>query len=76
MPPDPEGDWVIQDIEGMVDLTFTPKEQNKSLTRLLFTKADLNTPMGYYNGMLVDSEGKQIQIKNLFGSGEKLYLRV
>jgi len=26
--------------------------------------------------MLVNSEGEKIQIKNLFGIGEKLYLRV
>jgi Protein of unknown function (DUF2804). len=72
----PEAGWVIQDIEGMVDLTFTPKEQNKSSMNLIFTNAELNSPMGYYNGMLVNSEGEKIQIKNLFGIGEKLYLRV
>jgi len=76
MPNGPEAEWVIQDIEGMVDLTFTPKEQNKSTINLIFTKAELNSPIGYYNGMLLDSEGKKIQIKNLFGMGEKLYLRV
>jgi hypothetical protein len=71
-----EAAWVIQDVEGMVDLTFTPKEQNKSTMNLIFTNAELNFPMGYYNGVLTDSEGKQIHIKNLFGIGEKLYLRV
>jgi len=71
-----EADWVIQDVEGMVDLTFTPKEQNKTSMNLILTKAELNFPVGYYNGMLMDSEGKKLQIKNLFGIGEKLYLRV
>jgi hypothetical protein len=71
-----EADWVIQDVEGMVDLTFTPKEQNKTSMNLILTKAELNFPVGYYNGMLLDSEGKKIQIKNLFGIGEKLFLRV
>jgi hypothetical protein len=60
----------------MIDLTFTPKEHNKAGTKLFLTKADLNAPLGYYNGMLMNSEGKQIQSKNLFGMGEKLYLRV
>jgi hypothetical protein len=68
--------WVIQDVEGMVDLTFTPKEQNKSGAKLIFTRADFNAPLGYYNGMLVNSRGEKIQIKNLFGIGEKIYLRV
>jgi hypothetical protein len=60
----------------MVDLTFTPKEQNKSGIKLVVTSAEFNIPFGYYNGMMVSSEGEQIQIKNLFGSGEKLNLRV
>ena len=76
MPNGPDADWVIQDVEGMVDLTFTPKEANKSGRGLIFTNVEFNAPLGYYNGMLVNSEGLQIQIKNLFGIGEKLYLRV
>ena len=43
---------------------------------MLITRADFIAPLGYYNGMLVNSEGEKIQIKNLFGLGEKLYLRV
>ena len=69
MPNGPEDNWVIQDLEGMVDLTFTPKEQNKSRIKFIITNADYNAPLGYYNGMLLNSEGEQIQIKNLFGSG-------
>jgi len=60
----------------MVDLTFTPKEQNRSGIKLIITKAELNAPLGYYNGVLLNSEGEQIQIKNLFGIGEKFDLRV
>jgi len=76
MPNGPDAGWVIQDVEGMVDLTFTPKEQNKNRMKFFITNADFNTPMGLYNGMLVNSEGKQVQIKNLFGIGEKINLRV
>ena len=76
MPNGLDGVWVIQDVEGMIDLTFTPKEQNKSRIQLLFANADFNAPMGYYNGMLLTSEGERIKIKNLFGIGEKLNLRV
>ena len=76
MPNGPDADWIIQDVEGMVDLTFTPKEQNKSGIGLIFTNVELNAPLGHYNGMLVNSFGEQIHVKNLFGIGEKLYLRV
>ncbi|MDR2965351.1 MAG: DUF2804 domain-containing protein [Treponema sp.] len=76
MPNGPDGVWVIQDVEGMIDLTFTPKELNRSGMQLVFTNADYNAPIGYYNGMLLTSEGEQIEIKNLLGIGEKLVLRV
>ena len=76
MPNGPEETWVIQDVEGMVDLTFTPIKHNRSKANLFFTKADFNAPLGNYNGMLVNADGEQIQIKNLFGIGEKLFLRV
>jgi hypothetical protein len=76
MPNGHESNWVIQDVEGMVDLTFTPKELSRSGTNLFFTRADFIAPLGVYNGMLLDSEGNKILIKNLFGIGEKLFLRV
>ncbi|MCL2186142.1 MAG: DUF2804 domain-containing protein [Treponema sp.] len=76
MPNGPESNWNIQDIEGMVDLTFSPIEQNKGVSNLLFTKADFIASVGTYNGMLVNSEGEKIKIKDLFGMGEKLFLRM
>jgi len=76
MPNGPDSDWIIQDVEGMVDLTFTPKEQNHSGAGLIFTSAELNAPLGHYNGMLVSAGGERIEVRGLFGMGEKLYLRV
>ena len=76
MPDGPNENWIIQDVEGMVDLTFTLKEQSRSSKNIFITKADFNIALGYYNGMLVNSDGEQIHIRNLPGMGEKLYLRV
>ena len=76
MPSGPDSAWIIQDVEGMVDLTFTPKEQNQSGVRLILTSAELNAPLGYYNGMLVNADGEQIEVRGIFGMGEILYLRV
>jgi hypothetical protein len=76
MPNGLESDWVIQDVEGMVDLTFTPQEQSRSAFNWILTSWEYNTPLGYYNGMLVNNEGEQIPVRNLWGLGEKLYLRV
>jgi len=76
MPNGTDADWIIQDIEGMVDLTFTPKERNKSGASFIITHVEFTAPLGYYNGMLMNVNNEKIQVKNLFGMGEKLYLRV
>jgi hypothetical protein len=76
MPDGPESDWVIQDIDGMVDLVFTPKEINRIGVNLLLIGSDFFAGMGYYNGVLVAHNNEQIQVRNQWGIGEKLYLRV
>jgi len=76
MPNGPESDWVIQDLDGMVDLVFTPKVINRYGINLLVTRGDFFIPMGYYNGMLVSANEEQIQVRNQWGLGEKIYVRV
>jgi hypothetical protein len=76
MPGGINSDWIIQDVEGMVDLVFTPKEQNRSRMNLMFSNLDYETPLGIYNGMLLTAGGEQIQVRGLWGTGERLYLRV
>lgn len=76
VPSGPGEDWVIQDMEGMVDLTFTPYDPNRSIFDFIAARADYDTPLGYYNGALVNSKGDKFLVRNLWGLGEKLYLRV
>jgi hypothetical protein len=76
MPEGLESDWIIQDVEGMVDLTFSPQEHIRNSFNLFLTRWEYHTPLGFYNGMVVNAEGKQIPVRNLWGIGEKLYLRV
>jgi len=75
-PGGPESEWVIQDMEGMVDLVFTPKTANRSGVNFLVAKGDLFAPMGYYDGTLVTAKGEEIRVRNQWGICEKLYLRV
>ena len=72
----PESNWIIQDMEGMVDLVFTPREQKRITDNFVFSALDYNNPMGYFNGLLVSSEGEELPLRNVWGTGEKLYLRV
>jgi hypothetical protein len=76
MPPGIDGDWNIQDMEGMVDLVFTPQEWTRGGMNFFVTNADYVTPRGFFNGVVVTSDGTRIQVHNLWGLGERLYLRV
>jgi hypothetical protein len=76
MPDGLSSDWVIQDVDGMVDLVFTPKEINRFGANLLVTSGDFFAGMGYYNGVLIDSKNEQVQVHNQWGIGEKIYVRV
>ena len=76
MPQGLEQDWVIQDVDGMVDLVFTPREYRRFGANLVVTNSDFFGAMGYYNGMLVNAKEESIQVRNQWGLGEKLYLRV
>jgi len=73
---EPQSEWVIQDVDGMVDLVFTPKIINKFGVNFPVSNGDFFAPMGHYNGMLLSAKGEQIQMRNQWGIGEKLYLRV
>ena len=72
----PDSDWIIQDMEGMVDLTFTPKVLGRDVKSFIFSSYDYENPMGYFNGVLVNSDGEKLPVQNVWGIGEKLYLRV
>jgi hypothetical protein len=75
--------WVIQDMEGMVDLVFNPKEPEKSIGETVFSRYTsvlfgyhYENPLGCFNGLLVDSDGKELPVKDAWGIGEKLFLRI
>lgn len=76
MPEGAESDWVIQDLEGMVDLTFTPIEKNRQSFGIILARADHHSMFGYFNGVLLNSEGEHIAVRNLWGLGEDIYLRI
>jgi hypothetical protein len=71
-----ERDWIIQDMGGMVDLVFTPKEPERGMRKFLFSAYDYENPLGCFNGLLVDADGKELPVRNAWGTGEKLFLRI
>jgi hypothetical protein len=86
-----EKDWIIQDMEGMVDLVFTSKEpERRSMRKSIFSGSasgffgsasgllgyNYENLLGCFNGLLVDADGKELPIRNAWGTGEKLFLRI
>ena len=69
-------DWIIQDMEGMVDLVFTPREPRRDTANYIVSTSDYENPLGVFNGFVIDSKGEKLQLHNVWGAGEKLYLRV
>lgn len=76
MPGGIESDWVIQDLEGMVDLTFSPQGSVRDSFNLIALRAEYDAPLGFFNGMLKSSAGEKIPVHNLWGMGEKFYIRI
>ncbi|MDR0910840.1 MAG: DUF2804 domain-containing protein [Spirochaetaceae bacterium] len=70
-----EKEWVIQDMEGMVDLTFKPIETISDSLFFGIARCNYITPLGIFNGVLLTAKGEAIQIKNILGMGTKLYFR-
>jgi hypothetical protein len=68
--------WVIQDIEGMVDLNFKPVEYFRDDFNVLAARVEYSSPLGTFNGELVTNKGKKIAIHEVFGQAEHFYLRV
>jgi hypothetical protein len=71
-----DSDWVIQDMEGMVDLTFTPKEKVHCVTNFIVAGSEHDSPLGLFNGMLMTSSEEEIPIRNVWGVCENVYMRV
>jgi hypothetical protein len=68
--------WVIQDTEGMVDLTFSEEETLKDSFHALFVDAVYYSPLGFFNGMLINSKEERFPIRKMWGICELLSLRV
>lgn len=75
-PRGPEGEWIVQDTEGMVDLVFVPEARNDVRFNLGFAKSDYHGPFGSFRGVLKNGEGEKIEAERLYGAGEQKDLRL
>ena len=68
--------WIIQDTESMVDLTFTPLSVNSRTLNLIALRTNYYTMYGTFEGVLRNSDGEKIILKNFPGLLHKGMLRL
>jgi len=68
--------WIIQDTENMIDLTFNPVSLNNRTLNLIALRATYNTMYGTFDGVIVTKDGEKITLKNFPGLLQKGMLRL
>ena len=68
--------WIIQDTESMVDLTFTPVSVNSRTLNLIALRTSYYTMYGTFEGVLLTSDGEKVILKNFPGLLHKGMLRL
>ena len=68
--------WIIQDTESMVDLTFTPLSVNSRTLNLIALRTNYHTMYGTFEGVLLTTDGEKIILKNFPGMLYKGMLRL
>ncbi len=67
--------WIIQDTESMVDLSFTPVSDNLRNFSIFIVHAKLHTMYGTFSGNLLDKNGKSISLKDFSGIAKAQRIR-
>lgn len=68
--------WIIQDTENMVDLTFTPYSDNHDKKSIFVLRFDQHTLYGNFEGVLMTKSGEKLSFKNLDGFSKKYLYRL
>lgn len=71
-----DGEWLIKDNYGMIDLKFIPEAPGKVDFNLLVLAAHYSAPLGKFRGYIKDSSGKKHVMDDVFGMGEQKQLRM
>lgn len=68
--------WVIQDTENMVDLTFTPCAENMHTISVFVLRAQYHTIYGTFEGVLLTSSEQKVSLHALPGIAKKYLIRL
>ena len=67
--------WIIQDTESMVDLTFTPRSLCSRLINIIFFRRSYTSLYGTFDGVIMDSKEQKYNLKNFPGVISRSFLR-
>ncbi len=67
--------WIIQDTEGMIDLTFSPVSSQSRDLNLLIMRTTSKTIFGTFEGVLLTKDGEKINLKKFPGIVSKNLVR-
>lgn len=68
--------WIIQDTDNMVDLTFTPVSLNNRTFNIIALRTSYTTMYGTFDGVLLTKDGEKITLKSFPGILQKGMLRL
>lgn len=69
-PQGPWGKWLIRDVSGAVDVTFTPTVRSTMHVGPRKALAEYYAPYGWYEGA-IEAEGAFLNVDGMFGVGEQ-----
>ncbi|AGT42821.1 DUF2804 domain-containing protein [Treponema pedis] len=70
------GKWIIQDMEGMVDLVFIPISDNYKKVNAIIFSTEYHTVYGNFEGILLTSSGEELKLKAFPGIIKKYNMRI
>jgi len=68
--------WIIQDTEGMIDLTFTPASVRQRILSIVIANTQYSFIFGRFEGVMVTKDGESITLKDFPGIVKNLRLRI
>lgn len=68
--------WIIQDTESMIDLTFTPLSRTERIFNIIAFRFYETKIYGTFEGVLLTADGEKISLKNFPGIIDKNSIRM
>jgi hypothetical protein len=68
--------WIIQDTESMVDLTFTPSAISQRELNILVWRRDYKTICGTFEGSFLIEDSAPLKLKGVLGVAKKVRMRM